>query len=208
MSLNSDENSATLILEDTIESGKIRIYPINFPKYLVEDDLGKKRGILKITATLCFKFLPIRNNQLSYNPIHMAFSIFRNHTADDIMKPEEELKSKLKSTLSWSENGRYVSKPLPYSNTQKITLNVSVDDLNNETNTFKLALHAKLSEQIVGGIPENYPREFPFSIVLTIEETVKDNTGKLYDEIQLVNELEAIQDISLEAGLEAEALDV
>ena len=207
-SLYSDENSATLILEDTIESGKIRIYPINFPKYLVEDDLGKKRGILKITATLCFKFLPIRNNQLSYNPIHMAFSIFRNHTADDIMKPEEELKSKLKSTLSWSENGRYVSKPLPYSNTQKITLNVSVDDLNNETNTFKLALHAKLSEQIVGGIPENYPREFPFSIVLTIEETVKDNTGKLYDEIQLVNELEAIQDISLEAGLEAEALDV
>ncbi|MGV8092265.1 MAG: S8 family peptidase [Mangrovibacterium sp.] len=207
-SLYSDENSATLILEDTIENGKIRIYPINFPQYLVEDDLGKKRGILKITATLCFKFLPIKNNQLSYNPIHMAFSIFKNHTADDIMKPDEELKSKLKSTLSWSENGRYVSKPLPYSNTQKITLNVSVDDLNNETSTFKLALHTKLSEQIVGGLPEKYPTELPFSIVLTIEETIKNNTGKLYDEIQLVNEVEVIQDINLDAGLEAEALDV
>jgi hypothetical protein len=205
-SLYSDENSATLILEDTVESGNIRIYPINFPKYLVEDDLGKKRGILKVTATLCFKFLPIRNNQLSYNPIHMAFSIFKNHSADDIMKPDEELKSKLKSTLSWSENGRFVSKPLPYSNTQKITLNVGVDDLNNETNTFKLALHAKLTEQIVGGLPENYPTVFPFTIVLTIEETIKNNTGKLYDEIQVVNEVEAIQ--NLNAGLEAESLDV
>lgn len=207
-SLYSDENSATLILEDTIENGKIKIYPINFPRYLVEDDLGKKHGILKVTATLCFKFLPLKNNQLSYNPIHMAFSIFKNHSAEDIMKPDKELKSKLRSNLSWSENGRYISKPLPYSNTQKISLNVSIDDLNNEANTFKLAIHAKLSEQIVGGIPEDYPEYFPFSIVLTIEETLRNNTGKLYDEIQLVNHVEAIQYISIDTGLEAEALDI
>ena len=74
----------------------------------------------------------------------------------------------------------------------------------NEKNAFKLAIHAKLSEQIVGGVPEGYPSEFPFSIVLTIEETVKESTGKLYDEIQLVNELEIIQDIIVDAGLEAE----
>lgn len=207
-SLYSDENSATLILEDVIGNGKIRIYPINFPEYLVNDDLGKKRGILKVTATLCFKFLPIKNNQLSYNPIHMAFSIFKNHSADEIMKSDEELKSKLKTTLSWSENGRYVSKPLPYSNTQKITLNVNVDDLNNEGNTFKLAVHAKLSEQIVGSLPENYPTEFPFSLVLSIEETIKNNSGKLYDEIQLINQLEVIQDLNIDAGLEADELDV
>lgn len=207
-SLYSDENSATLILEDVIGNGNIRIYPINFPKYLIEDDLGKKRGILKVTATLCFKFLPIKNNQLSYNPIHMAFSIFKNHSADDIMKPDEELKSKLKTTLSWSENGRYVSKPLPYSNTQKIFLNVNVDDLNNEGNTFKLAVHAKLSEQMVGGLPEDYPAEFPFSIVLSIEETIRNNSGKLYDEIQLVNQLEVIQELDIDAGLEADELDV
>lgn len=207
-SLYSDENSATLILEDVIGNGNIRIYPINFPKYLIEDDLGKKRGILKVTATMCFKFLPIKNNQLSYNPIHMAFSIFKNHSADDIMKPDEELKSKLKTTLSWSENGRYVSKPLPYSNTQKIFLNVNVDDLNNEGNTFKLAIHAKLSEQVVGGLPEDYPTEFPFSIVLSIEETIKNNSGKLYDEIQLINQLEVIQELDIDAGLEADELDV
>ena len=97
--------------------------------------------------------MPIKNNQLSYNPIHMAFSIFKNHSAVDIMKAddkENKFTSKLKSTLSWSQNGRYVSKPLPYSNTQKINLNVNVDNLVNEKNAFKLAIHAKLSEQIVG----------------------------------------------------------
>ena len=207
-SLYSDENSATLILEDIIGNGKIRIYPINFPEYLVNDDLGKKRGILKVTATLCFKFLPIKNNQLSYNPIHMACSIFKNHSAEDIMKADEKASSKLKSTLFWSENGRYVSKPLPYSNTQKIFLNVNVDDLNNEGNTFKLAVHTKLSEQVVGGLPEDYPTEFPFSIVLSIEETIKNNSGKLYDEIQLINQLEVIQDLDIDAGLEADELDV
>lgn len=207
-SLYSNENSATLILEDSIGNGKIRIYPINFPEYLVKDDLGKAKKRLKITATLCFKFLPIKNNQLSYNPIHMAFSIFKNHSADDIMKPDEELKSKLKTTLSWSENGRYVSKPLPYSNTQKIFLNINVEDLNNENNTFKLAIHAKLSEQIVGGLPEGYPTIFPFSIVLSIEETIKNSSGRLYDEIQLINHLEAIQDLDIDTSLEAEELNV
>lgn len=207
-SLYSDENSATLILEDHIKSGDMRVYPIHFPKYLIEDDLGKTQGILKVTATLCFKFLPIKNNQLSYNPIHMAFTVFKNHSADDIMKPDNTLKSKLRSTLSWSENGRYVSKPLPYSNTQKITFNVNVNDLISESNTFKLAIHAKTSEQLIGGLPDNYPTEFPFSIVLTIEETIKNNSGKLYDEIQLVNHLEAVQDLNLETGIEVDDLDV
>lgn len=207
-SLYSTENTATLILEDKIENKKIKIYPIKFPEYLINDDLGKKRGVLKVTATLCFKFLPIKSNQLSYNPIHLAFSIFKNHTANEIMTPEGDLNSKLKSNLSWSENGRHVSKPLPYSNTQKIALNVNVDDLINEENTFKLAVHAKLSEQIVGGIPDRYPTEFPFSIVLNIEETIKNNTGKLYDEIQLNNNLEVIQNVDIDAALEADALDV
>ncbi|PWN64353.1 S8 family peptidase [Chryseobacterium oncorhynchi] len=210
-SLYSDENTATLILEDAIGNDKIRVYPINFPKYLLEDDFGKVKKRFKITATLCFKFLPIKNNQLSYNPIHMAFSIFKNHSAEDIMKADDKdigFTSKLRTSLPWSENGRYVSKPLPYSNTQKIELNATVDDLVNEENTFKLAIHTKISKQIVGGLPDDYPTEFPFSIVFTIEENVKNPTEKLYDHIQLVNKLEAIQNIDIESTLEANELDI
>jgi hypothetical protein len=206
-SVFSNENSVTLILEDSITDDDLKVYPINFPKYLIDDDLGKQNGIVKVTATLCFSFLPIKNNQLSYNPLHMAFSIFKNHSAEDIIKTNEEVNSKLKSTLSWSQNGRYKSKPLPYSNSQKIILNVNVNDLVNEQNTFKLALHCMVTEQIVGGIPENYPKEFPFSLVINIEENTKVKTDKLYDEIQLINEVEAIGELELDTDLEIDGLD-
>ncbi|NEW79640.1 MAG: S8 family peptidase [Gelidibacter sp.] len=206
-SVFSNENSVTLILEDSITDDDLKIYPINFPNYLIEDDLGKKNGIVKVTATLCFSFLPIKNNQLSYNPLHMAFSIFKNHSAEDIIKTNEDVNSKLKSTLSWSQNGRYKSKPLPYSNSQKIILNVNVNDLVNEENTFKLALHCMVTEQIVGGIPGDYPKEFPFSLVINIEENTKVKTDKLYDEIQLINEVEVIGELEIDTDLDIEGLD-
>ena len=75
-SLFSNENKATLILEDIISDTDLKIYPVNFPTYLLKDDLGRKKGLVKVTATLCFSFEPLLNNQLSYNPIHMAFSFF------------------------------------------------------------------------------------------------------------------------------------
>ena len=206
-SVFSNENSVTLILEDSITDDDLKVYPINFPKYLIIDDLGKQNGIVKVTATLCFSFLPIKNNQLSYNPIHMAFSIFKNHSAEDIIKTNEEVDSKLKSTLSWSQNGRYKSKPIPYSNSQKVFLNVNVNDLVNEENTFKLAIHCMVTEQIVGGIPGDYPKEFPFSLVINIEENTKVKTDKLYDEIQLINEVEVIGELEVDADLDIDGLD-
>ena len=207
-SVFSNENSATLILEDSISDDDLKVYPINFPKYLTETDLGKQNRILKVTATLCFSFLPIKNNQLSYNPIHIAYSIFKNHEAEDIIRSNVEVDSKLKTSLTWSQNGRYKSKPIPYSNTQKIELNVNVSDLVNEDNTFKLAVHCLVTDQIIGGLPAGYPKEFPFSLVINIEETTRNQTGLLYDEIQLVNNLEVIGDLDTDTTIEIDSLDV
>jgi len=207
-SVFSSENSATLILEDSISDDDLRVYPINFPKYLTETDLGKQNRILKVTATLCFSFLPIKNNQLSYNPIHLAFSIFKNHEAEDIIKSNVEVDSKLKTGLTWSQNGRYKSKPIPYANTQKLELNVNVSDLVNEENTFKLAVHCLVTDQIIGELPAGYPKEFPFSLVINIEETTRNQTGLLYDEIQVVNNLEVIGDLDADTTIEIDSLDV
>lgn len=207
-SVFSNENSATLILEDSISDDDLKVYPINFPQYLTQNDLGKQRGILKVTATLCFSFLPIKNNQLSYNPLHIAFSIFKNHDAEDIIKSNVEIDSKLKAGLTWSQNGRYKSKPIPYSNTQKIDLNVNVSDLINEESTFKLAVHCLVTDQIIGGLPAGYPKEFPFSLVINIEETTRNQTGLLYDEIQVVNNLEVIGDLDADTTIEIDSLDV
>lgn len=202
-SLFSKNIAPTIILEDSIENGAMKIYPINFPKYLIEDDLGRKSGILKITATLCFHFLPIQNNQLSYNPIHMAFCFFKNHSGDQINAKNEEYNSKLRSTLNWSQSGRHVSKPIPYSNSQKVNFSIDVDHLKSENLILNLAVQSKLTSQVVGDALDNYPKTFPFSLVFTVEENFKKSRGKLYDEIQLINHLEILQDIELEDDLEA-----
>lgn len=201
-SLFSSENKATLILEDKISDTDLKIYPINFPKYLIEDDLGRKKGLLKITATLCFSFNPIQNNQLSYNPIHMAFSFFKNHNADQINAKNDDLDSKLRSNLSWSQNGRNVSKPIPFSNSQKINFTIDLNHLISENQVLKLAVHCKVSNQIIGGLPDSYPKEFPFSMAITIEENTKKKSGKLYDELIAINNLEVLGDIELEGSLE------
>jgi hypothetical protein len=207
-SVFSNENSATLILEDSISDDDLKVYPINFPQYLTQTDLGKQRGIVKVTATLCFSFLPIKNNQLSYNPIHIAFSIFKNHEAEDIIKPKGEVNSNLKAGLTWSQNGRFKTKPIPYSNTQKLELNVNVNDLANEENTFKLAVHCLVTDQIIGELPAGYPKDFSFSLVINIEETTRNQTGLLYDEIQLINNLEVIGDLDADTTIEIDSLDV
>ncbi|AUP77337.1 S8 family peptidase [Flavivirga eckloniae] len=198
----SDENSATMILEDSIQSGEQKIYPINFPDYLISTSLGKTNRVLKITATLCFSFLPLQHNQLTYCPVHMAFSIFKNHSSDDINRVQRVLNSKLRTTLSWSQSARDKSTPAPYSNVQKIEFNVDVAQLRSEGKTFKLAVQALLSNQIMASQIENYPTEFNFSLVLNIEETVRTNTGRLYDELRAINNVEVINVV--EADLEGE----
>jgi len=200
----SDDNSATMVLEDSIQSGEQKIYPVNFPDYLISTDLGKTNRILKITATLCFSFLPLQHNQLTYCPVHIAFSVFRNHSSDDINRVQRELNSKLRTTLSWSQSARDKSTPAPYSNVQKIEFNVDVAQLRSEGKTFKLAVQALLSNQIMASQIENYPTEFNFSLVLKIEETVRANTGRLYDELRAVNNIEIINVVEAEADLEGE----
>lgn len=202
----SNENNATMVLEDTIQSGEQRLYPINFPDYLISTDLGKTSRILKITGTLCFSFLPLQHNQLTYCPLHIAFSVFRNHSSDDINRVQTELNSKLRSTLTWSQSARDKATPAPYSNVQKIEFNVDVSQLRTEDKTFKLAVQALLSNQIMASQIENYPTEFDFSIVLKIEETVRTQTGRLYDELRAVNNVEVINvaEAEAEADLDGE----
>ncbi len=200
----SNENNATMILEDSIKSEEQKIYPIHFPEYLISTPLGKTSRILKITATLCFSFLPLQHNQLTYCPLHMAFSVYKNHTSAEINRVQKELNSRLRSNLTWSQSARDKSTPAPYSNVQKITFNVDVEQLRDEDKTFKLAVQARLSNQIMASQVENYPNEFNFSLVLKIEETIKVNTDRLYDELRAINNVEVISVAEVETDLEGE----
>jgi hypothetical protein len=196
-SIQSNDNTITFIIEDDIEPDEMKIIPLNFPSYLTDSNLGKRTGILKLTATLCFSFDPVQNNHLGYCPIQMAFSIFRNHSGTQILEKEIDLKSKLKN--GWSQNNRWKSKPIPASNSQKIQFPISVKDLTEESSTFKLAVHCILNSQLL--IDDKYKNSHPFSMAITIEENLPEarKTGRLYAEMIAINEVENITQLEAEA---------
>lgn len=200
----SNDNLITFIIEESINPEELKIYPLNFPQYLTKTNLGKKNGVLKISATLCFSFLPVPNHQLAYCPIHIGFGIFKNQTGKEIQSIEDDekgVKSKIKSTLGWSQTARHIKKPIPYSNSQKITFLVNVDELLNEKNTFKLAVNCRINPQLLSGADDKYKVEHLFSIAISIEENLKQTklTNQLYLEMESVNIVENIVEIDLEA---------
>jgi len=80
---------------------------------------------------------------------------------------------------------------------------IDVKNLVEENCTIKLAVHSKLTAQLLLSDLEHYATEYPFSLVINIEENFKHHTGRLYDELVLINELEVIADANAEAVLEA-----
>ncbi|MHA4846528.1 S8 family serine peptidase [Flavitalea antarctica] len=205
-SILSNDNEVTFVIEDSVRPEEVKIIPLHFPEYLSTDELGKRVGLLTVSATLCFSFDPVLENHLAYCPIHMAFSFFRNHAGEDILKKEDAIKSKLKSTLTWSQNGRYKSKPVPSFNTQKIHFRVGADELVSEESTLKLAINCRLNPQLLPGMEARYGGDHPFSLVVTIKEDLPEarQTGKLYAEMLAVNEVENIITVELENDLQAE----
>ena len=208
-SIFSSENAITFLIEDEIEPEEVKIFPLNFPDYLTKTDLGKQNGILKVSATLCFSFHPVLNHQLAYCPVHIAFGFFKNQTGQEILSIEDDergIKSKLKLNLGWSQSARHKQKPIPYSNTQKITFPVNVNELTKESNTFKLAVNCRISPQLLAGTEGKYQIPHSFSIAITIEENLKGEnlTGQLYAEMEGVNLVENIVSIELEGEATAE----
>lgn len=204
--LFSNENKISLIIEDSLDNDEFKIIPIKLPDYLINEDLKKSNGILKITTTLCFQFLPVKDNQLGYCPVHIAFGFFKNHTHGTILQKEEDIRSKLKTSLPvWSQNARFKTKPIPYSNVQKQSFPVNVNELIDENGIFKLGIHCLVHPQLRPGEDQPYLKGNRFSIAITIEETLKKEnlTGKLYDELIAINQIEILGNLDQEADLEA-----
>jgi len=198
--LYSDENTISFIIEDEVMPGIMQLYPIRLPEYLYDGTIAKKAGILKITATLCFSFLPYLSNHLCYCPVHIGFSIFRNKDSNSIMNHYDEAKLR----EAWTQDAFHKAKPIPYSNSQKISFTVGRNELVSEDGTFKLAVNCKLNPQL-SGHEMTYQHNHKFSMVIRIEENLTEAklTGRLYNELIAINEIEniATADIELEGTL-------
>ncbi|MEM0543532.1 S8 family peptidase [Flavobacterium sp. j3] len=201
--LNSTDNNVTLIIEDNILPEKIKSYSLKLPSYLMK--LLNKKSIIKIKTTLCFKFNPIYHNQFTYCPIHLAFGYF-NDKELEIINDSEVKDVKLKD--SWSQDYYFKRKVL--SNVQKTEFNLTKPFLKKNINekgeiVVKIAINSKL-HKLLNDIDKVKLKDkaINFSLVISVEELPYKNTysGKLYDEMKLINNLEAINNI--DTDLEAE----
>jgi|688.fasta_scaffold05597_9 hypothetical protein len=86
--LFSGSKSVTLVVEDVIFSDSYKVININIPEYLLSYS-KQESAILKLTATLSYKFFPVINNQLSYNPVHISFNFIKSVEKDDPIKTSE-----------------------------------------------------------------------------------------------------------------------
>lgn len=79
--LFSNSKRATLVVQDVISTDTYKVININLPKYLNKST--RKVGLIKLTASLCYKFPPVLNNQLGYNPLHISFNVIRSLESDN-----------------------------------------------------------------------------------------------------------------------------
>lgn len=214
--LFSDEGDVTLIFEEKIQVRKVKSMPIRFPEYLTKLDGS---AVLKIEATLCFRFLPIQNNHLAYCPVNLAFGFFRNVALVDDFQVQQNGKSVTKyrgisgggkqdvaiNGFIWSQDAFGRSKML--SNTQKMTFNIQKSQLVNESNVIKIGVQCHFHKNLADYTLTSLPEEYEYSLVIRISEIVKkgEQVGDLYTELQVLNQLELATDITLEGEASAEA---
>jgi hypothetical protein len=201
--LFSNLNKVTFLIEQEITHKDLISIPIALPDYLKR--VEKKRGLLKITATLCFSFQPERDNHLAYCPIFMAFTFFKNKTT-------EEIRSNYSDSIlrnRWSQDGYSQAKPILYSNVQKLEFSIGREDIVSEDGIIKVGVHCMVSPQIKATLSQRrniITESFKFSIAITIEEKQSERnlTNRLYNEIIAINEVENIGTIDLDNDLSIE----
>lgn len=211
--LFSSPNEATFILEDKITVDTSKSYTLHIPKYLSE--AIKNNTLLKFSATLCFKFKPVYNNHLGYCPVNIAFGLFRNISLKDEEVIEENGKNVTKNkgiiktskenyqlVKGWSQDAMY--KPKLLSNSQKVTYGIKKDLIIQENSIFKIAVHAHFHRVLPKYITDILPNEYEFSLVIRLKDNQKQDLlqGKLYEELQLLNNLEVIGEAQVDAEVE------
>ncbi len=192
--LFSSENSATFILEDNIKAEEFKEIKIKLPDYLNPNKSGSEHK-LNITATLCYKFNPIKNNHLSYCPLHISFGFFKPDV--EKMNDKEGKEYQIKSAISWSEDHFGIENRL-FSNVQKLDRNLQAYDIANVNNEICLAVRCTHKDEIDPKMAEELSKgSHSFSIVITFTELPHDkkNTNKLYGEITQINTVKLVGEI-------------
>ncbi|RTQ53268.1 S8 family peptidase [Hymenobacter gummosus] len=215
--LSSNEDNATIIIEDKIKVGYTKEIPVELPRYL--RDAHKNKSLIKVTATLCFAFRPVKGYPTAYCPVHVAFGMFRNVELEQgVVRAMKNGRTRYYATGinggpsknfvfsgNWSQDAYF--KKQQYSNTQKVTFYVSRDWIEREENKFKLAVQCAFHKCLPDFVTATLPEEYDYSLVLRFQEKVPIamQTHVLYDELQGCNNLQVLATSELQAEDDLEA---
>ena len=208
--------------------------PIKLPNYL-NAFTSIRNPIVTIDATLCFSFKPDFTEQTGYNPLHISFNFIKtfdnpgktakvaayrkdpddgsltfytalHRGAIDAKERNNRRKIALgvKTNLeTWSDD--FYPNIRQFSNCQKLTLNVNVNDLNKVGNDLSLIVRCKGKNDAGFDLQSYLDEDHPFSIVLTFSEQGKNQFRGIdfYERFVALN-----QTADMIATLEAEADDL
>ncbi len=217
--LGNSDDTITYIIEDSIRVAEIIKVPIFLPESLVAS--GSK---LQFDVTLCFSFNPVKDNQLDYCPLHIAFNLVQNLTINEISKgilkkgknAEDEIseeEEKLEEgkgrvpiyglkNFGWSEDHFGVDNRL-FSNSQKMHYRLQPNDFEGLGSQLAIAVRCLAKNKYSDMLKRD---EHPFSLIIRITELpIAGNNSDLYNEMLAINNyLNLESSIELDGNLEAE----
>lgn len=223
--LFSDEKQVTVLIQDSIALETHKAVNLKLPIYLKE--FSRSSYIVKLKATLCFKFKPNFGNQLGYNPLHISFNFAKSVSRGNpgrnaqiisdssdryfenivrgIDSPQERAKARkqslgIKSSLqSWSED-YFPTSTKPFSNTQQLEINITKEELEKIRNELTIIVRCTYKRDLPQHIIDELKSgDHPFSIAVNISERSNRELTNydLYSELQAVNDLEIITESDL-----------
>lgn len=199
--LATDDNTITMVLENSIRYDRVISIPINLPEYLLT--AGNK---LIFNISMAFKFMPDRGNHLGYLPLHLGFNLVQNKPVREIAF-HDKVNYHIKNSFSWSEDHHGLENRV-FSNVQKKEYRLQPTDIEKLEGELAIAVRCISKANIDPQLLQHYKTaEHPFSIVITVTEEINNETDhNLYDEILAVNDLTIIPEAEVtgEADLEAE----
>lgn len=193
----TDDNTITFIVEDTIKVDEFNTIPIKLPAYISDTD-----NKLSFTLSLCYSFLPVKDNHLNYLPLHISFGIFKPLQASEMADLNTE-RYRIKTGITWSDDFFGVENRL-FSNTQKLSFNLLAKDVRALGNEVSLAIRCTAKTEI----PELHRQDLvgsdhPFSIAITISEIPTNKANNtLFAQMMADNIVENIGESEGEATIE------
>jgi subtilisin family serine protease len=185
----SDDNTAIFVVEDGIELEEVVVIPLKLPKFISDSE-----NKLHFQATLCYSFLPLKDNHLNYLPLHISFGFFKNVGPERIANNQAK-EYRIKSAITWSEDFFGVEKRL-FSNTQKQVFNLQPYDLPELNYEIAIAIRCTSKKEIPLAHQTHLQKQHPFSLVIAISEIPELRaSGDLYNQLNAINTVENIADI-------------